>query len=113
MSAPRASNLSKSRAQMQTLTSTYMVVIKNYDHLITWLKHKLDETNKSIVKNFFKTSFYIYLNFKKSIAFLDVHIREKQHLSLMYTIYVNASNNTPSYTHVSSNVVSMVHSPTL
>ena len=31
--------------------------------------------------------------------------REKQHLSPMYAMYANASNNTPSYTHVKSCMV--------
>ena len=37
---------------MQTLTRTYMTVIKNYDN--NGWKHKLDETNKSIVEFFSK-----------------------------------------------------------
>ena len=41
--------------------------------------------------------------------FLHVCIREKQHLSLMYIMYTNASNNTPSNTHVCSYVVWTVH----
>ena len=36
------------------------------------------------------------------IAFLYVSTREEQCLSLMYSMYANASNNYPSYTHVSS-----------
>ena len=72
-------------------------------------KHDVDETNTSIIKTniqtfnpppFCKSTFTI-LNL---IAFLDVRTREKQCLSLMYTMYGNASNNTPSYTHVSSYV---------
>ena len=40
------------------------------------------------------------------IAFLNVHTRErKQYLSLMYIMYADASNATPSYTHVSSYMV--------
>ena len=37
-----------------------------------------------------------------SIASLDVHTREEQYLSLMYTMYTNVLNNTLSYTHVTS-----------
>ena len=36
------------------------------------------------------------------IAFQNVHNKEKQDLSLMYTMYLNASNNTSFYTYVSS-----------
>ena len=36
------------------------------------------------------------------IVFSKVHTREKQYLSLMYTMHVDASKNTPSYTHVGS-----------
>ena len=46
---------------------------------------------------------------KTLIAFLNAHTREKQYPSLMYTIYANALNNTPSYTHVSLYVVYKVH----
>ena len=38
-------------------------------------------------------------------------IEEKQYISLMYTMYANASNNTPSYTHHNSHVIWTVHSP--
>ena len=46
---------------------------------------------------------------KTLIAFLNVHTKEKQYPSLMYIIYANALNNTPSCTHVSSYVVCKVH----
>ena len=39
--------------------------------------------------------------------------REKQHLSPMYAMYANASNNTPSYTHVKSCMVWWIHPPML
>ena len=46
MSAPRASSLLKPIIQMQTLAWTYMLAIKNYDHMTTmdrniigWNKH--------------------------------------------------------------------------
>ena len=45
---------------------------------------------------------YIYLYFKFLIAFLSLHNIEKWYLSFMYTMYTNALNNTPSYTHTSS-----------
>ena len=36
-------------------------------------------------------------------------LEENQYLSLMYSMYANALNNTPSYTHVRSYVVCKVH----
>ena len=30
------------------------------------------------------------------MAFLDVHIKEKEYLSLLYTMYIDASNNNSS-----------------
>ena len=39
------------------------------------------------------------------VACLDLNTREKYYVSFMYTMYAYASNNTPSYTHVSSYVV--------
>ena len=51
---------------------------------------------------------------KSFIAFLNVHTLEKnQYLSLMYVMYVGASNDTPSYTHISLYVVWRVHPPGL
>ena len=41
------------------------------------------------------TSTFKFLN-----NFLNIH-KEQQHLSLMHTMYTNASNNTPFYTHIS------------
>ena len=77
-----------------------------------WRKLGLDETNTSIA-NFslnpiapFCTSTFTSTF---SIAFFNVHTRENQHLSLMYTRHANASNRTPSYTHVTSHVVWRVH----
>ena len=52
---------------------------------------------------------YIYIYVGKIITFLDVHSIENQHLSLMYTMYANASNKYPSYTHVKSYMVQRVH----
>ena len=62
----------------------------------------MDETNTSIIKFSLnlRPLFVHLLYFKKEvikIAFLDVHTREQQYLSLIYT---NASNNTHSYTHI-------------
>ena len=34
MSTPRVSSLYKHRTQMQILTRTYMIVIKDFDHMI-------------------------------------------------------------------------------
>ena len=53
---------------------------------------------------------YNYLYFKKLIVFLDVHTREKQYLSLMYSMYANTSSSTPSYTYISA--YAMKSSPT-
>ena len=47
MSAPRASSLSNLE-QIQTLTRTYMVIIKDYDHMTTM--DELIKINISIVK---------------------------------------------------------------
>ena len=47
--------------------------------------------------------------------FEDVQTKEKQHLSLMYAMYSNDSNDTPSSTHVSLYMVlkrSLGKSPT-
>ena len=44
-------------------------------------------------------------NSKFLIAFLNVHTRDNGYISLMYTMYANALNNTLSYTHVSSSMV--------
>ena len=43
------------------------------------------------------------------LAFIDVHTIEIQYLSLTYPMYVNASNNTLPYIHVSSYVIWKVH----
>ena len=83
---------------MQTPTRMNKVVIEDYYHMTT-----MNETNTSIVKfpanprvpfctSTFTSTFLI--------AFLHVHTREKQYLFFVYTMYVNASNNTPSYTYM-------------
>ena len=43
------------------------------------------------------------------VAFLDVHTREIDYLSLMYVVYTNASNSTSSYTHINLYMVWKVH----
>ena len=46
---------------------------------------------------------HLYLSFKiLNTSFKYTHLKE--YLSLTYIIYANASNNTPSYTHISSYV---------
>jgi hypothetical protein len=50
-------------------------------------------------------------NSKLLIVLLNVHTGEKQHLRFMYTMNANASNNTPSYIHVSSYVVWRIYPP--
>ena len=59
-----------------------------------------------------------FLNFKATftsrflISLLNVHTVENLYLSLVYiSMYANASNNIPSYTHVHSYVVWRVHLP--
>ena len=42
-------------------------------------------------------------------TFWDVYIREKEYLSIYYGMYANASNNAPSYTHISLYLVWRVH----
>ena len=44
-------------------------------------------------------------NSKLLIVLLMYTLSEKQYLCFMYTMNANASNNTPSYIHVSSYVV--------
>ena len=74
----------------------------------------MDETNTFIVNLFSKSSgpfLYIYLYLRKLVAFLNVHTREIQYLSLMYSMYANASNNARPYTHIRLYVVWRVHPP--
>ena len=73
---------------------------------------RLDGTNTSIIKeNHTKGPPFAHLPKLRIyfLAFLNVHTREKEYLSLMYTMYANASNNTAYYTHVSLSVVWRVH----
>ena len=89
MRAPRASTLKKHRTQMQILRTTYMKVIKNYDYMTTMdEKHEFDETNTPFVKKISNVRVFFCtfaFNSITIIAFLDVHTREKQYLSLKYT----------------------------
>ena len=81
------------------------VVIGDYYHMTTmdenvnWitLTHLLSNCALDLRVLFFCTS---TITSKFPIAFLNEYTREKQRLSLMYAMYANASNNTPSYTHV-------------
>ena len=49
------------------------------------------------------------LTLKFLIKFINLHTRENQYLSLRYIMRINASTNTPFYTHISSYVVWRVH----
>ena len=40
------------------------------------------------------------LTLKFLIKFINLHTRENQYLSLRYIMHINASTNTPFYTHV-------------
>jgi hypothetical protein len=51
---------------------------------------------------------HIYIS-KNLIAFLDVHTRENEDLSIMYTMYTNASNNTPFYIHIDLHIIWRIH----
>ena len=105
MSTLRAFSLS---TQLQTLTRMGKVVFEDDDHMTTmdentnWMKltHVLSKFSLDLWAccTFTFTSRFL-------IAFLNVQIRQKNHLSLKYTMYANALNNTLSYTHVSLYVV--------
>jgi hypothetical protein len=101
---------------MQTLTRMNEVIIEDYYHMTTmdqnanWMK----KTRLSSKKN------YLYLRGPFSTLIftskflttsLNVHTRRRRKLyfSLMYTMYVNASINTPTYTHVTLYIVRRVH----
>ena len=94
---------------MQTLTRTYMIVIEDYDRMTTmdeivnWMKvlHLLPNFSLDLRVPFCTYTF----TSKTLIAFLKVHTRGKEHLSLMYTMYGSTSNNAPFYTHASLYVV--------
>ena len=65
-------------------------------------KCELDETKTSIVKiSPFRTSMFN----SKFLITLHLHTRDNSHPSLMYTMYVNASNKIPSCTHINLYVV--------
>ena len=102
---------------MQTLTRTNVVTINDFDHMTT-----MDENVKWMTLTPILSRKLLHLrapcctstftSVKRLFTFnslLDVHTREKQHLSLMYTMYANASHNTPSYTHVTLYVIQKVH----
>ena len=56
---------------------------------------------------------YVNLDYLElSLAILKVHTRErKKYISLMYIVYVDSSNNTPYYSHISSYMVGKSPSP--
>ena len=110
---------------MQSLTKMNKVVIDDYYHMtimnenMNWMK--LTHLSKFSFKPYLKTLLYIlhfkilnnllyiYTCFKVLISFLNVHTKEKQYPSLIYTMYTSSSNNIPSYTHISSYVAWRVH----
>ena len=65
------------------------------------LAHLLSNFSQNLRVPFYTSTF----TSKFLIAFLSVHTKEKEHHSLMFTMYANISNNTPSYTHISLYVV--------
>ena len=89
------------------------VVIKDYNHMTTmdenmnWMKvtHVLSNFSLNLRPPFVNLHL---LQIYSSLS--TVYTREKLQLSLMYIMYRVASNNTPSYAHVSLNVVWRVHS---
>jgi hypothetical protein len=64
-----------------------------------------------LMSNLLWTSGGSFCTFTFSSKFLiNVHTREKTiYLPYIFNMYTNASNNTPSYTHISSYVVWRVH----
>ena len=56
---------------------------------------------------------YIYIYFVISMPFLFVHPGEKHYLPIMYTMYINASNNTHFYIHISLYMQSCLFAPLL
>ena len=103
------------KSQMQTLTRLDKVVIEDYYHMtiinenVYYMKlaHLLSNFSQNLRVPFYTSTF----TSKFLIAFLSVHTKEKEHHSLMFTMYANISNNTPSYTHISLYVVWRVHPP--
>ena len=91
---------------------SFFILLHVYIYNNGW-KCKLDETNASIVmKSIFnlKGPFckHIFI-FKNLIAFIDVHFKANKDLSIIYTMYTNASNNTPFYIHISLHIIWRIH----
>ena len=98
---------------MQILIRTDTMVIEDFYHVtimnesMNWMKltHLLLLFSLNRRVHFCKSTF----TSKFLIPILVVDSREKWYLTLMYTIYANASNNIPSYTHINLFVVWKVH----
>ena len=96
---------------MRTLPRMDKGVIKDYyymktmDENVNWLKptHLLSKISRNLKASFCTSTFTLEF----LLTYLNVHIEE--YLSLMYNTYAYASNNTPSYTHVSLYMVWRVH----
>ena len=70
---------------------------------VHWIK--LTHLLSLLSVNFRVPFLYIYQVYSKILlAFLNIKLKDN-HLSLRYTLYANASNSTPFYTHISSYVV--------
>ena len=102
----------KTSIQMQTLTRMDKVVFGELPYHNNGWKHKVDEINASIVifslncRAYFCTSTFTS---KSTLAYLNVHTREKWDLPLMNTMYANASNSMSFYTDAILYVVWRVH----
>ena len=99
--------------KMQTLTRMDRVVIEDYyyttiaDENMNWMKltHPLSSFPLNLRAPFCISTFTLYF----LIAFLDIQTRENNASPFKFTMYTNASNNAPSYTHVSLYMVWRVH----
>ena len=89
-------------------------------HIIIWPYHvfqliklgKLEETTTSNVHFPLNLNdpFCAYaFSLKFLLVFLNVHTGVKRYLSLIYTMYANPSNNTPTCTHIIMYLVGQVH----
>ena len=80
---------------MQTLTRRHVVVIEDYDHM-TVMNENVKRMKPTLWFSFFSLNLrapfvHLPLLHRNLIAILDVYNRGKQYLSLMYTMYSNAS----------------------
>ena len=100
---------------MQTLTRMNTVIIEDYYHMATidenvnWMKlaHLLSNFPLNLRAPFCTSTWTSWF----FVCLLILHTKENLYLSLTYTMYANASNKTPSYTHISSYVIWSVQPP--